>query len=285
MHMTPPDGWFALGTHAGSPVALEFSGAAGDDGMPLWERPPAAPSNASIEHLIDGVTGAVDLHSVDGCHLITNTVTGPLADRVRTRVGAAPDEQVTLREEHLEWGTDWTREFETTFTVAAGGIEVDFFPDSSQADEWIRGTHRPATVRDTVYARFDAWLRAGDDPAGLAGTWFEPHEACDWWESWIVKDDSVLFREVRRRSPRRFEKLVLYRIPEEVARDHRARIKLGGDFIAWRLDAIAPANGDGFRAIVTRNYFAQGDFDEWAGKISPAVLLEITDHFMVGEPR
>lgn len=288
MHTTtPPTGWFTFGTHAGSPTRLVFSAAVGDDGFPLWERPITAQDDAGAAHLIEGVTATPDSTSTadDDRHLVTNTITGHLADRIRTRLGVAADADVTIREEHLEWGTDWTRELQTTFTVAAGGIETDFFPDASHRDEWIPGAQRPAAARDTVYARFDAWLRAGDDPAGLADAWFEPHEVCDWWESWTVNPDSPLFRSVARRAHRRIETVKLYRIPEKVARDHRDRSKLGGDSIAWRLDSIAPADASGFRAIVARNVFAQGEFDEWAGKISPAALLEITDRFMVGEPR
>lgn len=287
MHTTPPAGWFTFGSHAGSPTRLVFSAATGDDGLPLWERPIATQDDVSVAHLIEGVTAATDPESApdDGRHLVTNTITGRLAERIRTRLGVDTDAEVMIREEHLEWGTGWTIELETTFTVTAGGIEVDFFPDASQRDEWIQGAQRSAAARDTMYARFDAWLRAGDDPAGLADAWFEPHELCDRWESWTVKPDATLFRAVKSRSPRRIEELVLYRIPEKVARDHRDRSTLGGDFIAWRLDAIAPANVGGFRALVTRDHFAQGEFDEWAGKISPAALLEITDRFMTGESR
>ena len=42
---TPPDGWFALGSHVGYDGLLEFSTDLDDGGMPLWERhvPAAGP--------------------------------------------------------------------------------------------------------------------------------------------------------------------------------------------------------------------------------------------------
>lgn len=39
-HSTPPDGWFAFGSHANFPwINLEFSSEIGEDGLALWERP------------------------------------------------------------------------------------------------------------------------------------------------------------------------------------------------------------------------------------------------------
>jgi len=37
--VTPPDGWYWVGTHVDIPVDLEFSIAVGEDGLPLFERP------------------------------------------------------------------------------------------------------------------------------------------------------------------------------------------------------------------------------------------------------
>lgn len=37
--MSAPPGWYAFGTHVDQDVRLEFSEEAGEDGLPLWERP------------------------------------------------------------------------------------------------------------------------------------------------------------------------------------------------------------------------------------------------------
>lgn len=39
VYVAPPTGWFDFGTHAYEDVAVEFSDATAEDGMPLWERP------------------------------------------------------------------------------------------------------------------------------------------------------------------------------------------------------------------------------------------------------
>lgn len=218
--------------------------------------------------------------------ILTTTVTGTLAERIRARLGAPADAPVTLREEHLEWGTDWTREFETTFTVRAGEQSVEFIPDGSQTDEWVTGAQRPESIRDTVYARFTAWLRAGDDTQALIAEWFEPHESCDWWESWTVNTTSPLYRAVADRSRGRIERVTLARIPEKVERDWRDRTKLADtDWAAWRLDGIAPADDHGFRAISFRRHFAVGEYNEHVGRVSPLALKEITDAIMPGTGR
>lgn len=222
----------------------------------------------------------------EGYRKVTNVIEGRLADRVRARLQEPAGEPVTLTEEHIQWGTEWTREFEATFEVAAGSKRITFIPDSTQVDDWVDGASRPETIRDTVYARFDAWLRAGDDVDALIAEWFEPHEVCNWWESWLVKPGTVLHRAVTRRAPGRVERVTLARIPAKVAENHRAHTQLGEtDWAAWRLDTIAPANADGFRQILQRRHFAVGEYDQYAGTISPTALRELTDELMVGDAR
>ena len=238
----------------------------------------------TADHLTAGVTPAPDQRHVEG--LVTNVVTGPLAERIRARLFGLPSNPVTITEERCEWGTEWTREFESAFTVACGGMSQEFRPDNQESDlGWVEGASLAESIRDTVYVRFDAWLRALDDTDALVAEWFEPYEACDWWESWTVRAGTPLFRAVSRRARGRVERVTLARVTEASTRDRHDRTKLADTGRhAWRLDGIAAARDDGFREIVHREHFERGARTV-PGVIGRDVLLAITDRHMQGDPR
>lgn len=217
----------------------------------------------------------------DGHELTEHAVTGVLADRIRRRLNAPATATVTLVEEVHEWGTEWTREHSTEFTVRAGSESRRFWPDSSQAD-WVLD-QAATTVHDSVYARFDAWLQVAERPAELVREWFEYIESWERWDRWNVRPDSILGRVLRHRHLRA-DHFSLERVPEPAATDRESRATFDDvDFARWRLNAVAAPDDHGFAAIIRRYTLAEHTLSTEGPVIVPGVLVDLSDLLFVGE--
>ena len=237
----------------------------------------AAPA-APYAHLTSGVTEDLDCPDPDNFERFTqHNVTGPLADRIRKRFGAGAGERVTIRELMVNYGTEWTREIEHDFTISAGEHEVMFEPRNDTTTWQDAASPGPA---DSVFSRFNTWLRAGEEPGALAREWFThaPERSCDKWEEYSVTPGTDLHHLATSRYGRRAEHVTLRRVPD--SRDRDAKLA-DTDSHCWQLDVIAPANADGFRQILNRTVLYEYTSKTEEG-IPDDVIRELTDRFMTG---
>lgn len=199
--------------------------------------------------------------------LITHVVAGDLAERVRRRMGVPSGAEVKLTEETAYGGTsEWTQENSTTFTVATGGREVTFHPDSSEAD-WVRDVTGPF---DSVFARFDAWLSITERPEELFAEWFEFEAEAGRFIQYRSRADTVLTRaavHTRRRAV------------------HHLSLNGRGDGFGreWEMDLVAAANADGFSQVLDRRPLCYSEGLSISSSVSMKVLSEVTDYLMFGK--
>ncbi len=149
-----------------------------------------------------------------------NQVLGNLALRVNNRFHLDSSTPVFITEESWESG-DYTRDGGTSFKVEAGNKTIDFNPDTEGGWEPLKTdsiTKKLFPSTDTVYARFHAWLRAGDNPSELQNEWLEQGKQGKHHEfgpkgsdgrptviykdavTYEVKPDTILWTEIRKRA-------------------------------------------------------------------------------------
>lgn len=207
-----------------------------------------------------------------------SVVTGTLADRIRARVPfGSPDEPILLTEETERYGTEWTREVTTTFEVQIGGWSQTFHPDTSGiAWEDLSG---PAGRSDSVFARFDAWLRAGESPEKLHDEWFDTAgvEECDWWVRYRAHPGTFLWQAARRRARGRLAGVNLEMVPASARTDRMAKLTPDGP-VTWRVDLLGETRADEFTPILSRIEM------NWLGSTRDIgeVTRALTDQFMPG---
>lgn len=131
---------------------------------------------------------------------------GQLAQRVRRRFGLASSEKVWLKERNWEGGTDCTRETHTEFVVGCASTLVTFHTDSN-GTWWT-----PGSRRDSVYARFDAWLDAALQDARLWDAWTD-EEGCEQSNNFVsipIHLGSVLGTAAKAHGRERLSKVYLW---------------------------------------------------------------------------
>ena len=165
---------------------------------------------------------------------------GELARRVRRRFGVPAGTEVWLEEEAWEGGTDYTRENSTRFIVGCPGREVAFIPDS------VGTNWEPGRWRDSVFARFDAWLHAAHSDARLWGDWFDQDsmEQAGRYASIPARPDTAMWVAAERLGREKIGKVYLW--------GERASASLPASGWKWELHSIAargydrPEHGDTF---------------------------------------
>lgn len=226
----------------------------------------------TVDESVDSDTGA------GPSTLRRSLVTGPLADRIRARLPfadrAAP---IILTEETERYGTEWTREVSTTFEVRVGEWSETFHPDTGDL-AWA-DLNGPGGRSDSVFARFDAWLRAGESPVALRDEWFDTAgvEECDWWVRYRARPDTLLWRAARRRARGRLAGINLEMVPATARTDRFAKLTADGA-VAWRVDLLGETRADEFTPILERIDL------NWIGSTrdTGAVIGAVTDRFMAG---
>jgi len=205
-------------------------------------------------------------------------VSGPLADRIRGRFPVAPDAQVLMIEETESWGTEWTQEISTAFEVRVGEWSQEFRPDNSE-HVWA-DIDRPESIRDTVFARFDAWLTAGEKPEELLSEWFDADavEECDWWVRYRARPGTILWRQARRKAPGRLGGVSLMKVPATARVDRMAKFVEGGR-VEWQVDLLGETNEDNFTPVLRRIPL------NWIGSTHDMreVMCALADQFMPGD--
>lgn len=174
-------------------------------------------------------------------------VEGNLADRIRTRFGVSPDMPVFIIEDRYLGGySEWTLETTTTFTIECGGKSVEFHPDSGSLS-WSDLT-QPPVWRDSVFARFDEWLAAAERPEEKFSEWLAEDESCEFFQTWKLREDTVLYRAATQFATRQFETITLIREPHHADRFEPQRLD-EVDRRQWMVRFIAATDERGFRAI------------------------------------
>jgi hypothetical protein len=95
--------------------------------------------------------------------IVTYAVSDTLSSRIARRFGKPAHTPAELKHGTFYGGySEMTQENSTSFEVVCGDASVTFHPGSGYS---LSGT--------SVYARFDAWLRAAGDPVVLLSEWLE----------------------------------------------------------------------------------------------------------------
>jgi hypothetical protein len=198
--------------------------------------------------------------------VVRHVLADPLAERVRNRLGAATDDTVTLDETTTYGGySAWTQENATEFTVRAGVQERSFYPRG--AADWRDDA--PDASAHSIYARFDAWLRAAEDPAALFAEWFTFHEEAGRIVQYRSNPDTVL---------------------TTAAREHQHGTKHltltgtsdGTTGREWQLDLVAAPDSSGFRRVLSRATVAYTVGLTLNPDVTRELLTVITDDLMPG---
>ena len=201
---------------------------------------------------------------------------GQLAQRIRRRFGLASAEKVWLKERNWEGGTDCTRETHTEFVVGCASAAVTFHPDSD-GTWWT-----PGSRRDSVYARFDAWLDAALRDARLWDAWTDEtgREQSNNFVSIPIHLDSVLGAAAKAYGRERLSQVYLW--------GERDRGSAAPAW-SWELHTIAER---GHRSIITGNMFyprvatiRMEEPTRTAAATKPdrrRILLQVTDQLMPG---
>ncbi|SDH33582.1 hypothetical protein [Microbacterium sp. 77mftsu3.1] len=201
--------------------------------------------------------------------VITHTLAGELADRIRARLGAAPDDNVTMTETTTEGGySSYTREIATDFTVTAGDRAETFYADS-QAD-WREDIGR--SFADSVFARFDAWLNAATRPEQLFADWFEFDEESGPVVCYRSKAETQLVRAAF------MHRVHTHRLALTGVADGQGRV--------WELDFITdPQTADRTPKVIHRFRLGQVDGLTVNRDVQQHLLEKITGRLMSGRGR
>lgn len=198
--------------------------------------------------------------------VVHHVLDGALATRVRTRLGADASDTTTLTETTTYGGySAWTQDNATDFTVRAGSKERSFHPRGTA--DWREDA--PHQGEHSIFARFDAWLRATEDPEVLFAEWFTFHDEAGRIVQYRSNPHTVLTTAAREHQHGTVDLTLTGTSDGSTGRE-------------WTLDLVAAPNSSGFRRVLQRM-----TVDYTVGlTVSPNVARElltvITDDLMPG---
>lgn len=198
--------------------------------------------------------------------VITHTLAGALADRVRRRFGSSESEEVRLTETTTYGGySEWTQENSTEFTVTCADRSVTFYPESSTAD-WRYDAGKFGA--DSVFARFDAWLAVAERPTAIFAEWFEHDDEAGQVVRFRARPDTILTRAAKERQ----------------RSTHRISLTGSGDGTGreWTLDVVAAPDDTGFQRILERFTLCYAVGMTVSDDVAREVLSILTDDLFPG---
>lgn len=198
--------------------------------------------------------------------IITHTLGGVLADRVRRRLRADENEQVRLTESTTYGGySEWTQENSTEFTVECAGTAVTFHPQSGTAD-WRNDAGN--SYADSVFARFDAWLAVAERPSELFAQWFAHDDEAGRIVRYRALPDTILTRTAQERHG---------------GVGHLSLTGSGDGYgREWELDLVAKPTSTGFLPILERHTLTYAEGLTITDSVAREVLTVIADDFLPG---
>lgn len=200
--------------------------------------------------------------------VVTHHVTGHLADRIRGRLNAPAGSAVTLRETTSYGGySEYTQENSTEFEVITDVANRVFYPASGTLD-WKADAQRPERIRDSVFARFDAWLRVAEDPLVLFDEWFEFDDESGRLVRYRTKPDTVASRALRDRYGW-FDHAYIDGFNDGSGRN-------------WRMDVAGAADSRGFTPILSREELAYAEGTVMTPAVARRILEPLTDRILPG---
>lgn len=192
--------------------------------------------------------------------------TGALRERVLRRFGRTTGVAEIVEETFYGGYSDYSQENNRTFTVRCGSQSIRFDADSTNDEFEITDDFE---YRDSVFARFHAWLRASEDPEALIREWFEPEPSEQSTDGKLrrypAKPGTLLWTRMRRESH--------YGLDEMYAQWYDGEITLVGVYLSGTDD---PFRGIGFKRDLGTH---DGDSPVEAAE---ALAITLTDRFMPG---